>query len=173
MDALWEVADDPELWVWSVADMSCRNDIVAYVDEALASAASGDALPFVTCLADDGRVIGSTRFGTYVPEHEHVEIGWTWLGRPWQRSAVNTEAKLLMLGHAFETLGVARLEFKTDRMNEVSRNAIARLGAREEGTLRAHMVAHTGRSRDSVYFSILRAEWPAVRERLEARLARG
>jgi N-acetyltransferase len=99
-----------------------------------------------------------------------VEIGATWLAPPWQRTAVNTEAKLLMLGHAFETLGCIRVELKTDALNERSRSAIARLGALEEGTLRQHTITATGRVRDTVYYSILRAEWPSVRARLEERL---
>jgi RimJ/RimL family protein N-acetyltransferase len=100
-----------------------------------------------------------------------VEIGWTWIGRAWQRSAVNTEAKYLMLRHAFETLGCKRVELKTDALNERSRNAILRIGAKQEGIFRRHLLTDTGRMRDTVYFSILDDEWPAVRARLEARLA--
>jgi RimJ/RimL family protein N-acetyltransferase len=101
-----------------------------------------------------------------------VEIGWTWLGRPWQRTAANTEAKFLMLRHAFETWGCIRVELKTDSLNEVSRRAILRLGAQEEGTFRHHMITHTGRVRDSVYFSIIDSEWPGVKEHLLRQLNR-
>jgi N-acetyltransferase len=101
-----------------------------------------------------------------------VEIGWTWLAPAWQRTAINTEAKLLMLRHAFETLGCIRVELKTDALNERSRAAIRRLGATEEGTLRQHTITSTGRMRDTVYYSILASEWPETRQRLEAALER-
>jgi RimJ/RimL family protein N-acetyltransferase len=104
-------------------------------------------------------------------KNRRVEIGWTWIGKPWQRSAVNTEAKLLMLRHAFEVLGCLRVELKTDALNEKSRNAILRLGAKQEGIFRKHLLTYSGRMRDTVYFSILDAEWPAVRAGLEAKLA--
>jgi RimJ/RimL family protein N-acetyltransferase len=105
--------------------------------------------------------------------NRRVEIGWTWIGREWQRTAVNTEAKLLLLKYAFETLGCNRVEFKTDVLNERSRAALARIGAREEGVMRRHMVTDSGRVRDSVYFSIIAEEWPEVRAKLEARLRAG
>jgi RimJ/RimL family protein N-acetyltransferase len=106
------------------------------------------------------------------PNHRRLEIGWTWIAPPWQHSAVNTEAKLLMLTHAFTKLGALRVEFKTDALNEQSRRAILAVGATEEGTLRHHMIMPGGRRRDSVYFSILEEEWPRVRQHLETRLAR-
>lgn len=173
VDALWEAGRHPSLWSWMPSPVDSREDMQAYVEEALAAAASGAALPFATTLATSGEVVGSTRFAAYAPEHAKVEIGWTWITPDHQRSAVNTEAKLLMLRHAFETLELRRVELKTDALNTASRAAILRLGAVEEGTLRAHLITAGGRSRDSVYFSILRAEWPEVRARLEARLARG
>ena len=117
-----------------------------------------------------GSVVGSTRFLNLDPAHRRVEIGSTWVAPPWQRTSVNTEAKYLMLRHAFETLGCIRVELKTDALNQRSRAAIRRLGALEEGTFRRHMITASGRVRDSVYYSILAEEWPAVRERLEARL---
>lgn len=137
---------------------------------ALEWAARGEALPFVTTLTRDDAVVGSTRFAAFVPEHRRVEIGWTFLSRSQQRSGVNAEAKLLMLAHAFDTLGLRRVELKTDVLNATSRRAILRLGAREEGVLRAHMQLATGRVRDTVYYSILADEWPDVRAGLEARL---
>ncbi|MBD0320322.1 MAG: GNAT family N-acetyltransferase, partial [Gemmatimonadetes bacterium] len=133
---------------------------------------AGTALPFATTEATCGRVIGSTRFASVEPPHPRVEIGWTWIGRPWQRSAVNTEAKLLMLRHAFETLGLLRVELKTDVLNERSRRAMLRLGAREEGIFRKHVITQGGRVRDTAWYSIVDDEWPAVRARLEAMLAR-
>jgi len=172
IDALTEVALDPELWRWSTARLASRDDVAAYVRSALDEAVRGEALPFATVALAEGRVVGSTRFAAWAPAHRRVEIGWTWIARPWQRSAVNSEAKLLMLRHAFGPLGCGRVELKTDALNARSRAAIARLGAKEEGVLRRHMVTETGRVRDTVYFSITEDEWPGVEHGLQARLAR-
>ena len=117
-----------------------------------------------------GRIIGSTRYGNIDRVHHRVEIGWTWVARQWQRSAVNTEMKYLLLRHAFETLKCIRVELKTDSLNERSRAAILRIGAREEGTFRNHMITASGRIRHTVYFSILDSEWPDVKTRLERKL---
>jgi RimJ/RimL family protein N-acetyltransferase len=117
-----------------------------------------------------GRVIGSTRYANIDRAHRRVEIGWTWVARAWQRTAVNTEAKYLLLRHAFETLGCIRVELKTDSLNAQSRAAILRIGAREEGIFRNHMITASGRIRHTVYFSITDAEWPEVKSRLEAKL---
>ena len=119
-----------------------------------------------------GRAIGSTRFGNIEPTHRRIEIGWTWIGRPWQRTVINTEAKYLMLRHAFEEWKCIRVELKTNAKNVRSRAAIARIGGKEEGTLRRHMINADGSYRDSVYFSILDDEWPNVKARLEERLGR-
>lgn len=172
-DALWEVARDPALWTLSTPPVRSRADFDAYLAQAWRDTEHGSTLTFATCSRSTGAVVGSTRFAAYAPEHARVEIGWTWIARGWQRTAVNTEAKLLMLAHAFETLGVERVELKTDALNARSRAAITRLGATEEGTLRHHMRTSDGRRRDTVYFSILAAEWPSVRAGLEARLAGG
>ena len=144
--------------------------MAAYIALALAERDAGRALPFATVDRATGTIIGSTRYAAIEPTHRRVEIGWTWLGRAWQRTAANTEAKYLMLRHAFETLGCVRVELKTDALNERSRAAIRRIGAREEGTLRRHMVTSTGRIRDTVYYSILDAEWTQVKAELERRL---
>jgi RimJ/RimL family protein N-acetyltransferase len=119
-----------------------------------------------------GRVIGSTRFMNIDRVNRRVEIGSTWIAPAWQRTAVNTEAKYLMLKHAFEVWGCVRVELKTDALNQQSRDAILRLGAKEEGTLRKHLLTWTGRIRDSVYFSILDTEWPEVKARLDKKLAK-
>jgi RimJ/RimL family protein N-acetyltransferase len=169
--ALCAVGLDPELWRWTTNVVSTPQQMTAYVDAALDAQAQGSALPFATCLADSACVVGSTRFGNIDRANRRVEIGWTWIGRPWQRTAVNTEAKYLMLRHAFDQWGCLRVELKTDALNQTSRRAILRLGAKEEGVLRKHMVTDTGRIRDTVYFSILDTEWPAVRDRLQAMLA--
>ena len=173
VDALAEFACDEELWRWSSSRLASRDDVEAYVHTALAEAARGEALPFATVALREGRVVGSTRFAAWAPAHRRVEIGWTWIARPWQRSAVNTEAKLMMLRHAFGALGCGRVELKTDALNARSRAAIARLGAHEEGTLRRHMICDGGRVRDTVYFSITEDEWPAVERGLIERLAKG
>jgi len=142
-----------------------------YVRTALDEQRRGVSIPFVTRLRD-GQVAGSTRFANISVRDGRVEIGWTWIGKPWQRSAVNTEAKLLMLKHAFEDLGCTRVELKTDGLNQQSRAAILRLGAKQEGIFRRHMSTYSGRIRDTVYFSILDDEWSAVKASLEARLNR-
>lgn len=170
---LTRVALDDELWKWTVDDVRTVSDLEDYVRRALDMERAGGALPFATVDRASGRAIGSTRFALHEREHSRVEIGWTWVGREWQRSAVNTEAKLLMLAHAFDVLGLRRVELKTDVLNDRSRRAIARLGAVEEGILRQHVVTRSGRVRDTVYYSILSREWPAVRSGLRERLARG
>src|SRR6266849_5097735 len=124
------------------------------------------SLPFALIEKGTGRAIGSTRYGNIDRTHHRVEIGWTWVAREWQRSAVNTEAKYLLLRHAFETLGCIRVELKTDSLNEKSRAAILRIGAKEEGIFRNHMITSSGRIRHTVYFSIVDSEWPAVKARL-------
>lgn len=168
--ALWEIAKDHELWRWTATDIRKPEDLTAYLEHALAEQAAGRALPFATIAREANRPVGSTRFGNLEPLNRRAEIGWTWLGAAWQRTTVNTEAKLLMLTHAFETWGCIRVELKTDALNQASRAAIARLGAKEEGTMRKHMVTQTGRVRDTVYYSILDDEWPALKVRLEGRL---
>jgi RimJ/RimL family protein N-acetyltransferase len=168
--ALWEIARDQELWRWTATDIREPDDLRRYLEAALREQGEGRALPFATIARASNQPVGSTRFGNIDRENRRVEIGWTWIGRAWQRTSVNTEAKLLMLTHAFETLGCIRVEFKTDVLNQQSRAAIARLGAREEGIFRKHIVTQRGRLRDTVYYSIIDDEWPAVRARLEARL---
>jgi N-acetyltransferase len=168
--ALCAVGLDPDLWRWTTQVVTTPQQMAAYIEQALSDQTRGTALPFATCLRDS-RVVGSTRFGNIDRANRRVEIGWTWIARPWQRSAVNTEAKYLMLRHAFEQWGCLRVELKTDALNQVSRRAILRLGAKEEGVLRKHMITETGRIRDTVYYSILDSEWPGVRDRLQAMLA--
>ena len=170
---LLAVALDEELWRWTTTQVRTAAELEAYVATALRGQREGTALPFATVDVASGRAVGSTRFANADAENRRVEIGWTWLGRAFQRTRLNTEAKLLMLGHAFGALGCIRVELKTDALNVQSRTAIRRLGATEEGTFRHHMITSTGRLRDTVYYSILREEWPAVRERLTALLARG
>lgn len=172
VEGLARVALDPALWQWTVSQVRSREDVAAYVDAALRDQARGTAAPFATVDRASGTIVGSTRFGNMDPAHRRVEIGWTWLARPWQRTPLNTEAKYLMLRHAFDVLGCIRVELKTDALNSRSRAAIQRIGAVEEGTLRSHMITADGRVRDTVYFSIIADEWPAVQARLEARLGK-
>ncbi len=131
----------------------------------------GTALPFVTIEQETDRVVGSTRFGNIDIRNRRVEIGWTWIGKPWQRTAVNTEAKFLMLQHAFEVWHCIRVELKTDVLNERSRAAILRIGAKQEGIFRHHIITDSGRLRDTIYFSIINDEWPEVKARLQTKLA--
>jgi RimJ/RimL family protein N-acetyltransferase len=168
--ALWEAAGDADLWRLTTSRVGSQDDMRRYVRAALEAQARGTALPFVTLDAAGERVIGSTRFGNVDVGNRRVEIGWTWIAAPWQRTPVNTEAKYLMLRHAFETLGCVRVELKTDVLNERSRRAILRIGAREEGILRKHAITEAGRIRDTVYFGIVDDDWPSVKARLESLL---
>lgn len=171
LPALARVALDPDLWAWTASHVETEADLARYVDAALDEQARGLALPFAVVERASGAVAGCTRFGNVAFAHGRTEIGWTFFGRAWQGTAVNPEAKRLMLAHAFETWGLNRVEFKTDARNARSRAALAKLGAKEEGTLRGHMITATGRVRDTVYFSVLAGEWPAVRAHLDARIA--
>jgi RimJ/RimL family protein N-acetyltransferase len=169
---LWEVGREAELWRWTWSGVASEEEMRGYVDDALRLRAAGTSLPFATTEAATGRVIGSTRFGNADAAHRRVEIGSSWVARPWRRSPVNTEAKYLMLRHAFETLRCQRVEMKTDALNERSRAAMLRIGARFEGVVRKHGITAEGRVRDTAWFSIVDDEWPAVRAGLEAMLAR-
>lgn len=166
VDALALVGLEPELWRWIPDQVATREEMRAYVTAALEELRRGVSLPFVTIANANNQVIGSTRYGNIDMANRRVEIGWTWITSAYQRTAVNTEAKLLLLSHAFETLKVNRVELKTDALNQRSRAAIARLGAVEEGIFRKHLVTQTGRVRDTVYYSIIEVEWPAVKARL-------
>jgi RimJ/RimL family protein N-acetyltransferase len=152
--------------------MKTREDFDRLIEKAFGEQERGESIVFATVERSSGRVIGSTRFMNIDRANCRVEIGSTWLSPAWQRTAVNTEAKYLMLRHAFEAWKCFRVELKTDALNQKSRNAILRIGAKEEGTLRRHVVTWTGRVRDSVYFSILDSEWPAAKKRFEVLLSR-
>jgi RimJ/RimL family protein N-acetyltransferase len=167
---LCEVGLYPELWIWIPNPLRTRDDMAAYVAIALDQYRSGNALPFVIVDRLSSMIIGSTRYANIDVGNRRLEIGWTWLTPAWQRTAANTEAKLLLLSHAFESLGMNRVELKTDALNEKSRRAIVRLGAVEEGTFRRNVVTASGRVRDTVYYSILATEWPKIRERMVNRL---
>lgn len=168
LTGLAQVGLEEELWRWIPVPVRTAEEMAAYIDTALEEQKRGVSLPFALIDKAKGRAIGSTRYGNIDRTHHRVEIGWTWVARDWQRTAVNTEAKYLLLRHAFETLGCIRVELKTDSLNEKSRAAILRIGAKEEGIFRNHMITESGRIRHSVYFSILDSEWPAVKARLES-----
>jgi RimJ/RimL family protein N-acetyltransferase len=169
-EPLWLASRDPRTWQWlNVVQPQSSADWHAFVQEALAEAAVGTQIPLVTIRG--GEVVGSTRFLALRPEHGSVEIGWTWLHPSAWGTGANVEAKLLQLEHAFDVWGCRRVEFKTDALNERSRGALEALGASFEGVHRKHMVVREGENRDSAWFSVIDDDWPAVRARLEARLA--
>ena len=163
-------AEDGELWQLWYTSVPAHGDVDAWLEGALAKQAAGEQLAFVVRDAG-GRIVGSTRYYELLPETPRVCIGYTWYARSVQRTGLNTEAKRLLLGHAFEAMGCASVGFHTSTHNAASRAAIARLGAKEEGILRAHLRHRDGSLRDTVCFSILATEWPAVKAGLEAKLA--
>ena len=163
---------DAEIWRYTLAMIRTPEDMRAYMEDALNLQRGGATLPFVTIERSSGRIVGSTRFGNYDAGNRRIEIGWTWIAPPWQRTAINTEAKYLMLSHAFEKLGCVRVELKTDVLNTPSRKAMLRIGAKEEGVLRKHSLVWNGRYRDSIYYSILDDEWAGVKRELEKMLIR-
>ena len=167
---LIQVGLDEELWRWIAVPVRTADEMATYLQTALNEQERGVSLPFAIVEKATGRPIGSTRYGNIDRTHHRVEIGWTWVAREWQRTAMNSEAKYLLLRHAFESLGCMRVELKTDSLNRRSREAILRIGAREEGIFRNHMITASGRVRHTVYFSIIDSEWPAVKARLESML---
>jgi N-acetyltransferase len=172
---LWEIAKDhlPELYQWIPYRLQSFADFEAFNAHVREEQEHGVSVPFATFLRHPNQIVGTTRFMNMDLPNRKVEIGSTWIAPQWQRTVVNTEAKYLMLCHAFEVWKCLRVELKTDSLNQKSRNAILRLGAKEEGTLRKHIVTWNGRQRDSVYFSILDTEWPQVKAKLESKLASG
>jgi N-acetyltransferase len=170
LEALCRVGLDEEIWRWSPTDVKTSEDMSRYIETALDEQAAGVSLPFATIEKQSKKVVGSTRFGNIDPKNRRAEIGWTWIGRKWQRTFVNTEAKFLMLRYAFEVWKCVRVELKTDVLNEKSRKAVERLGAKQEGVLRKHIITDSGRFRDTVYYSILDDEWIAVKTNLEVKL---
>lgn len=165
-------AHAPEIWEFlSCPPPKSTAEMRDWIAGALAKAAEGVELPFALCAPGDGCLIGSTRYLDIQRPHRGLEIGWTWIGPAWQRSSINTEAKLLLLTHAFETLGAIRVQLKTDARNTRSQRAIVRLGATYEGTLRRHRILCDGVIRDTVMYSIIADEWPRIKARLEKLLA--
>ena len=163
---------DLELWKLAVTNMENSDAMKKYIETALKWQSEGTALPFTIIEKSSNTVVGSTRYANIDKVNRRLEIGWTWIAKPWQRSGVNTETKYLLLTHAFETFGCIRVEFKTDSLNQQSRNALLRIGAKEEGIFRNHMITPSGRIRHSVYYSIIESEWKEVKFHLEEKLAR-
>ncbi|MGE8413104.1 MAG: GNAT family N-acetyltransferase [Pseudomonas sp.] len=166
-DALVDAARDGELWNLPFTVVPSPSTIGQYLAIALEGRAAGSVQPFVTLLRATGEVIGCTRFWKIDPLNRKLEIGSTWIASRWQRSFVNTEAKYLMLRHAFEEMACIRVQFTTDEINHTSRAAILRLGAQQEGIVRHERIMPDGRKRNSVRFSIIDDEWPAVCQHLE------
>ena len=169
--ALLDAAADGQLWNLKVTVVPGPDTIDAYLDTALQGRAAGTVMPFTIVDRASGRVIGSTRFWKIDRKHRKLEIGHTWLSASAQRTRANTEAKWLLLGYAFDVLQCVRVQFTTDELNEKSRAAILRLGAKQEGIVRHERIMPDGRKRNSVRFSIIDDEWPEVRARLLAKLA--
>lgn len=172
---LWTtVGADPEVWRWlSFPAPASAEELGALLDARIAEAAAGESVYFTAVDLASGTAVGITGYHDFNATDEYLEIGGTWYARSVWRTAANTEAKLLLLTHAFEDLGMGRVYWKTDARNERSRAAIERLGARYEGTLRRHRLRPDGTWRDSAYFSMLADEWPATKSRLTERLSRG
>src|SRR5689334_16016415 len=171
-DALVAAASDGQLWELWFTSVPTPDQTAKYIDDALTGQQLGHMLPWVVRELEGDTIIGTTRYHDIVPVIDRVEIGYTWYARRWQRTHVNTTCKLLLLHHAFESLGCAVVGLRTDRFNVASQRAIAALGAREDGILRHHQARRDGTARDSVMFSILAAEWPDVKRHLALRLAR-
>ncbi|OUS40786.1 GNAT family N-acetyltransferase [Oleispira antarctica] len=169
---LIEAISDGELWKLFVTLVPQVEDIDDFIENAISAHRNGDGLAFATIDKASGRVIGSTRFMKASLANKRVEIGFTFIAKSFQKTRVNTEAKLLMLTHAFNAMRLNRVEFITDYLNHTSRSAILRLGAKEEGILRNHMIMPDGRVRDSVLFSITNYEWPGVKQNLTYKLAK-
>jgi RimJ/RimL family protein N-acetyltransferase len=167
----WQAAKDDidNIFQWIPYRMKTQEDFERLVEKAFGEQERGESVAFATVERNSGQVIGGTRFMNIDRANRRVEIGSTWIAPAWQRTGVNTEAKYLMMRHAFEVWHCMRVELKTDALNQKSRNAILRIGAKEEGTLRKHLITWAGRVRDTVYFSVLDSEWPEVKAKLENR----
>ncbi|QIN84807.1 GNAT family N-acetyltransferase [Rubrobacter tropicus] len=170
-EGLFEAARDERIWAWMQYGTALgREEFGSWIDDAISRSAAGFEGAFATIDIGSGEPIGSTRYLALRPGHRGLEIGWTWLAPTYWRTGANVEAKLLMLGHAFERLGCMRVELKTDRRNERSRGAMEALPAKFEGIFRKHMILPDGSVRDSAYYSITDDEWPEVEENLRRRL---
>lgn len=171
-DGLAEAAADGELWNLFFTFVPAPDEVTDYIEAALEGQAAGHMLPWVVRLSDTGAVIGSTRYHDILPHVDRVEIGYTWYGASHQRTHVNTACKILLMTHAFETVGCGVVGLRTDGMNLRSQRAIEALGAKKDGVLRNHSLRRDGSVRDDVMYSVLLHEWPAIKRHLETRLWR-
>jgi len=169
-DGLVAAASDGELWTLGYTSVARPEEMAATIDRYLEMQSGGSFVPFTTRRRDTGQVIGMTSYCNIDAEHRRLEIGYTWNARSTQRTGTNTESKLLLLSHAFEQLGCIAVEFRTHWLNQQSRRAIERLGAKQDGVLRSHKIMPDGTLRDTVVFSIIALEWPAIRNELARRL---
>jgi len=167
---LVKAASDGELWNLKVTSIASKDTIKAYINFALSEQKANRSLPFVVIDIATNKIIGSTRYCNAIPEHRRLEIGYTWYSKSYQRTGVNTECKYLLLKHAFETLDTIAVEFRTNKYNNASRNAIERIGAKQDGVLRNHLINPDGSLRDSVVFSITNQEWESVKQSLEYKI---
>jgi RimJ/RimL family protein N-acetyltransferase len=172
IDRLWSAAGDPRIWTYMTSGMADIGDMRRIVEAALKAAELGTEASFTIIERASGRIVGSTRYLDITPAHRNLEIGWTWLASDVWRTPINTECKLLLLTHAFESMGMLRVQLKTDARNERSQRAIERIGGVKEGVLRQHRILPDGYVRDTVMYSILDSEWRGVKERLEGMLSR-
>lgn len=172
VDALSAAVSDGELWRLWYTWVPEASKVRDYVEQALTGQKEGHMLPWAVRELRSGTIVGSTRYHDVIAEVDRVEIGYTWYGKSWQRSHVNTACKLLLFGHAFDTIGCKVVGLRTDNFNFNSQRAIAALGAKKDGVIRHHHPRRDGSARDTVIFSILVAEWPDVKRHLELRLAR-
>jgi N-acetyltransferase len=172
LDQLCVIGLDSRLWQSTTIKIESREQMEAYVCAALEAQKAGTSLPFVIVERSTHEVVGMTRYHSAVPEQKRVEVGYSWVSLPWQRTVINTESKYLLLRHAFETLNCVRVEFKANIDNEVSCRALVRIGAKQEGILRCYRVAQSGTTYDLALFSIIATEWPQVRSNLESMLGK-
>ncbi len=170
--ALWQIASDADLWRWIPWPMKTEKDMLAFIESVLVLQRAGTAIPWVTREKSSDRIVGCTRFSDIQKEHKTLELGGTVLLRECQGTGINVEAKYLQLRHAFETMGAMRVALKTHHENLRSQAAMRAMGAKEEGTFRNHMRMPDGSVRHSVWFSVIREEWPQTKAQLEARMAR-
>lgn len=172
VDGLFEAGTDPQIWTYMPLQVNTVDDMRRLVSEALIGRGNGSEFPFIIMDQQSDKIVGSTRFLDISVSNRHIEIGWTWLAPSVWRTRINTECKYLLLQHCFETLDLLRVQLKTDRRNLRSQQAIERIGGTQEGILRKHRILPDGYIRDSVYYSILDAEWPAAKMRLQEMLSR-
>jgi RimJ/RimL family protein N-acetyltransferase len=157
------LTEDGSMWIYFTSDLSVKNELHIWIDTALDEIRNKSRLAFTIIDKSSGNPIGSTSFGNISERDKRIEIGWTWISKEFQGKGINGQIKYLMLKYAFETIDIERVEIKTDVLNLPARKALLRIGAKEEGVLRSHSLMTHGRRRDTIYYSILRSEWEAIK----------